>query len=97
MNARVYAVQQCATEVGLCASRVALLGGTEVSQAARSFANTASGLAAALVKNTKMGDVKVLDNDNEAGYVEPRPDFVEFDTQLDLLYQALATEFEDVG
>lgn len=54
MNARIFGIQQCATDVGFCASQVALLGGTELPGTARSFANAASALTAAVVKNTKM-------------------------------------------
>jgi hypothetical protein len=94
MNTRVYDIQQRAIEVGLYASRVALLGGPEVSEATRSFTEVATSLAAALVRNTKMGDITVLDKDSEAGYVEPRPDFTEFDARLDRLCSALAAEIK---
>ena len=94
MNTRLYDIQQRAIEVGLYASRAALLGGPEVSEATRSFAEVATSLAAVLVRNTKMGDIKDLGKDSEAGYVEPRPDFAEFDARLDRLYNALAAEIK---
>jgi hypothetical protein len=90
MNARVSAIEQCASEVGLRVSQVALIGGKDVAQVARSFANEATGLAAALVKNTKMGDQKLGDKAADAGYVEPLPGFAKFDAELDRLYQAIA-------
>jgi hypothetical protein len=97
MNTRVYDIQQRAIEVGLYASRVALLGGAEASEATRSFAEAATGLAAALVRNAKMGDVKIIDKDSEAGYIEPQPDFTEFDTRLRRLYNALAIDIGSSG
>ena len=93
-NTRLYDIQQRAIEVGLYASRAALLGGPEVSEATRSFAEVATSLAAVLVRNTKMGDIKDLGKDSEAGYVEPRPDFAEFDAKLNRVYNALAAEIK---
>jgi hypothetical protein len=92
MNARIADIQQCATDVSLCASQVALLGGTELPGTARSFANAASALTAAMIKNTKMGGPQVLDVSNESGYVEPSPSFMEFDSRLEHLYEVIRTE-----
>gem|GEM_PF-5693790 len=90
MNARVSSIERCASEVGLSVSQVALIGGEEVSRAARSFAAEATGLAAALVKNTKMGSQGSVGKVADAGYVEPSPGFTKFDAELDRLYQAIA-------
>jgi hypothetical protein len=92
MNARISDIQQCATDVGLCASQVALLGGTELPGTARSFANAASALTAEVVKNTKMGDLRAVDSSDESGYVEPSPSFTEFDSHLERLYQVIPKE-----
>jgi hypothetical protein len=90
MNARLTAIQDHAVQVGLQASRSALLSPQAVAEAALALGRVASTLSAWAVSNTVLGEYGGPDGQFIAGEMRSRPDLSEFDQRTEAFFRQAA-------
>ncbi len=90
MNVRLTAIQDHAVEVGLQASRAALLSSPAVADSALALGHAASALSAWAADNTELGEYGGPGAQFLAGETRTRPDYTEFDQRTDEFFRLAA-------
>jgi hypothetical protein len=91
LNVRLSTAQAYAVDVGLQASRTALLSSGQLAQAALDLGKAASALSAWVAKNAEVGDFGGPGDQFLPGQVVTKPDFREFDARADAFFRLEAT------
>jgi hypothetical protein len=92
MDAKLAAVQENVEKVGLHASHVAVIAPTPVADAARSLAAAATTLSSTVVRGADMTYDRGPEVRFIVGEIRVSPDFREFDTRIDGVYQAIEAD-----